>query len=446
MEVGIMGTIDYRYLYSYNPNDLYPQEDVSTVLGYIYRNIIREDNIIAGVPSIPGAIIASPSVPDDPETDQNYRYDWTRDSALTMYELVSICSNPFFAGWKAKLEKVVENYIRFVTVVQKNSQQVPLGYARWNLDGTPSIGWSVQNDGPALRIITHIKAIEETIQSQGLKDQAINNIKTDLAYLVQRYRDQCYNIWEEERGDHFFTKKIIRKAFHECTRVSILSDGLKTSDLDKMISELEAMLLKHLEGLHYYKSNIASDAYGKKGNDKNIDVLFALLHGEINKNKEFAIESDKSMATVAELVAAFIEEYPINSDDLGFGLGPNMGRYPYDNYDGDTTDGYNIGHPWFISNNALSSFFYRIAALANTDAGITARAAANFGALYNCRIQEPKDIVSLGDRHILTTQRHWYKCHMSEQYDRNTGYLKSVRDLTWSYATYLMAYRLNSAV
>jgi glucoamylase len=109
-------------------------------------------------------------------------------------------------------------------------------------------------------------------------------------------------------------------------------------------------------------------------------------------------------------------------------------------------DGYNIGHPWFISGNGVACFFYKLAALAEKDSQVTSKTKAYFAELYQQNIAGPEDLVALGDRHILTIRRHWYNCHMSEQYDRNSGFMKSVRDLTWSYATYLMAARLRPAV
>ncbi|WP_224981666.1 glycoside hydrolase family 15 protein [Geomonas agri] len=436
---------NYRYLHPKNLKDVFPWEDISAILNNIYSNVMRDDHGIAGISSIPGAIIASPSMPADPETDQNYVYDWVRDSALTVFELVEIAGNPSFSEWKPRLKKVLEHYVDFVAIVQQNSDQVSLGYARWNLDGTPSKNWTVQNDGPALRIVSHLKAISEILDG-GYKDKALENVKRDLDYISAKYKDFGFNIWEEVYGDHFFTKKIIRKAFFECENNGVFTSNVSAAVVKEQITELEGMMAKHIEGRDYYKSNIAADSQNQRGNDKNIDVLFALLHGEINRSQDFSITAAKSVTTVAELVRCFMTEYPVNRDDLLLGLGPNMGRYPFDNYDGDMSDGYNIGHPWFISGNALASFFYKMALAAKSDPQVVKRVAKSFHGLYNITIATAEDIIALGDRHIQTTQRHWDHCRMSEQYDRNSGYLKSVKDLTWSYATYLMAYRLRSAL
>lgn len=441
-----MSQVRFYYPSSYNPKSLCSSSDVTTVIGLLYNNIIRQDNMMTGVASLPGAIIASPSVPADSETDQNYMYDWVRDSAITMHEVIEVAKSDTYSGWCAKLTEVIKNYIHFTKVVQAHSEDVSLGYARWNLNGTPSVNWTVQNDGPALRMIAHIDAVESGLLPQDVKQQALENIKVDLNYLVNVYLDSCFNIWEEVYGEHFFTSKIIRRAFSDCRKYEIFTDFIDAAILDECISDLEDRMQLHIQGRDYFKSNITPGSDGEKGNDKNIDVLLALLYGEVGKNPEFSIDTSRSMATSAAVVTSFISEYPLNHDDIAMGLGPNLGRYPFDNYDGDTSDQYNIGHPWFISGNAMAAFFYKIASLAQSDESLISRVQLHFADIYLQDIESVADIVSLGDRHILTTQRHWDQCHMSEQYDRRTGYMKSVRDLTWSYATYLMAARLRAAL
>ena len=54
--------------------------------------------------------------------------------------------------------------------------------------------------------------------------------------------------------------------------------------------------------------------------------------------------------------------YPINATDANFELGPLLGRYPSDYYDGDTNDPRTPGHPWALCTSAFAEFNFRVAA------------------------------------------------------------------------------------
>ncbi len=76
----------------------------------LLKNIATASNVFSfnGKRSIPGAIIASPSREEDPETNQNYIYDWTRDSALIVTELTN------YVREFPKLKALLRNYFEFV--------------------------------------------------------------------------------------------------------------------------------------------------------------------------------------------------------------------------------------------------------------------------------------------------------------------------------------------
>lgn len=420
--------IHYRSAFIYNPNNIFPQQEISKITSYMLNNILTEDNVILGKSFLPGAIIASPSVPDDPETDQNYVYDWIRDSAITMREVIALYNQ----GRQDNLYKIIINYIDFTTVVQNNAKDVTLGYGRWNINATPSRNWSVQNDGPALRIITMIEALEAI----GDNAKALACIKHDAEYLCKVYKDASHNIWEEAKGDHFFFKIVARKALKQILVHNITLVHFPSEKIQQIINELEQSLDQHWQSSGYYKSQL--DSNFAKGNDINISVVLGLMHGEIEDNDKYAIPTEKSMKTIAKLIEVFHYYYAINKDDEWYGLGPNMGRYPFDNYDGDISDPEpDVGHPWFLCTNTMGYCFYRLAQYAKDNAYILERASY----IFNTEIKNYQDLITLGNKFIFATKRHWDNGRMSEQYDRKTGYSKSVRDLTWSYSSYLMAYQ-----
>lgn len=60
----------------FNPGALFSEQELNMEVNFLLRNFITKENQIYGKECIPGSIIASPSIPEDPETDQNYVYDW----------------------------------------------------------------------------------------------------------------------------------------------------------------------------------------------------------------------------------------------------------------------------------------------------------------------------------------------------------------------------------
>src|ERR1700744_461988 len=65
------------------------------ILALMLRNVasdgfIFEDPVSPGQHSIPGCIIAAPSYPaNTPGVDQDYVFNWTRDSAITAIEIAA---------------------------------------------------------------------------------------------------------------------------------------------------------------------------------------------------------------------------------------------------------------------------------------------------------------------------------------------------------------------
>ena len=65
----------------------------STMFGLMLRNVATTGWVLtdpSGTRSRPGAIIASPSCPaNTTDTTQNYVYNWTRDAAITAFEVAA---------------------------------------------------------------------------------------------------------------------------------------------------------------------------------------------------------------------------------------------------------------------------------------------------------------------------------------------------------------------
>lgn len=425
--------INYTSPLIYNPNQVITPSDSDKTMTLLLQNIITHQNIISGISCIPGAIIASPSIPEDPETDQNYVYDWTRDSAMAMIEVIEL----FKKTNDNYLRQLIFNYVKFVDKVQ-SCRDVELGYARWNLDATPSMDWTIQNDGPALRALTLMEA-SNILNENNFCTTANKCIVTDIKYILDVYKNETVNIWEEEFGSHFYEKSIMRKAFKKFLKHKSNAHS-NDQNLHEAIEYLENKMNLHwIDSKNYYKSQLNTNT--AKGNDVNLSVVFAMLYGDIDGDEYYSLASERGMNTIKKIILTYYNYFPINDADLRQrGIGPNIGRYPLDTYDGDVSDqDEDFAHPWFICTNAVGSAFYLISSRAKISKQILNLAKSIFSDLY--RIDDYTDIQHIGNRFILATKMHWMNGHMSEQYDRNNGFMKSVRDLTWSYASFLMCTR-----
>jgi len=133
-----------------------------------------------------GVVIAAPGV-----VNPDYRYSWTRDSALTLHAI----EEEFFVG-NASLQATFEDYIHAEAIRQTVSNAMGdtltpwgtgLGEAKYQINLTRFNGvWGrPQRDGPALRAITLMNYIGYLL-SQGNYNEAKNVVwpivANDLSY------------------------------------------------------------------------------------------------------------------------------------------------------------------------------------------------------------------------------------------------------------------------
>src|SRR5690606_8540189 len=78
-----------------------------------------------------------------------------------------------------------------------------------------------QNDGPAIRAIAFIEWAEQLLK-EGQRDLVLrlynpdlsrhSIIKQDLEYTAHQWQKDCFDLWEEVKGHHFFTRMAQRAA------------------------------------------------------------------------------------------------------------------------------------------------------------------------------------------------------------------------------------------
>ena len=352
-----------------------------------------------------GAVVASPQ-----RENPDYYFHWIRDAALVMDVVLELS----LRGDRGHWEPLLHSYRDFSRLNQLAHAPTGLGEPKFHVDGAPFTGpWGrPQNDGPALRAYTLTRWARVLLARHENIDSLLAVIRADLDYVADRWRDPSFDLWEEEKADHFFTR---------LSQWQSLVDGAALSDLvgdsarafryrleaRGLGAELELFWNRgrnqidvsrnHREGLHYKTSQLDTA------------VLLAVLRAP---GPLFPLQDPRVAATVTKLEASFQAIYPINQRQEAPGVA--LGRYPEDRYSG---SGFEQGNPWVLCTLAAAEYYYRLASLRNAPG-----------------------LLAHGD---LFMERVKYHANpdgsLSEQMDRHSGYMTSARDLTWSYAAFLTA-------
>jgi glucoamylase len=390
-----------------------------------------------GTLSVPGCIIAAPSFPGNTSAiNQDYVYNWVRDAAITAMEIAA-ANQPTAPGTKVQ---ALIDYVNFAQTCQKNATPT-LGHACFTITGQ-SRPWTEQSDGPALQTLAILAAFNQLDAATQTTAKAV--IATNLSYLLSEYQNATTNLWEEHYGYSFFARAAQLKCF-EVVKANTFGIPVPQS-IDGAISWLQNVGLPgHWNGTTYV-SILPAGSPIPAGYDTNIDIVSASIYGGV------ACTDTKLLASAAILRYQFANSnspdvYSINLADNGRGIGPLMGRYPSDIYDGDTNDNATGDHPWALCTCNLAQLCYR---LANQITQINSVPYDNFSATFFGQLgvtnttppgQAATALREAGDDMIGAVIYHSDDLELSEQFDGVTGFEKSVKNLTWSYAAFLSAVR-----
>jgi glucoamylase len=299
--------------------------------------------------------------------------------------------------------------------------------------------WTDQNDGPALQTLAILSLFDQLDAPAQAVALAVAN--ANVAILMNAYQQPTFNLWEEVRGNSFFARAAQLRCLQEVQSNTI---GVQVPpNIADAIGWLTSQLQSHWNGTYYV--SILDPERAIPGYDPNIDIVSASIYGAI------PFTDTKLLATAAQIRAQFSQSgaenyYPINGDDAARGIGPLLGRYPGDTYDGDMAD-HSIDHPWALCTANLAELYY---GLANAIASGTAIPYDNLSANFFEQVgihsaTSPSDagqaLQKAGDAMLQAIVYHSADLALSEQFDAWTGYEKSVRNLTWSYAAFLSAVR-----
>jgi glucoamylase len=382
--------------------------------------------------SQPGCVLASPSWANSAtNVNQDYVYNWTRDAAIVAIEL---------AAGPIPTSQPLIDYVQFAQICQNSATAFGhFGRASFLIDGTPRPDWSDQTDGPALQTL----AILQLFSQLDVPTQAVANavIAANLSFLQGAYQGVTVNLWEEETGASFFARAVQLQCLQAITGNTL---GIPVPGwLSTAIPWLQNALQEHWNG-QYYQSLLPVPT-DKTPYDPNIDIVMAAIYGAV------PVTDTKLLATAALLRSQWddpdsIYNYQINQADQQRGIGPLLGRYPGDTYDGDNGAPAD-DHPWAVSTCNVAELYYRVAS-AITAAGavpLDANSASFFSQAGIDAQTTPAAaaaaLQSSGDQMLQAVIFHSDHLELSEQFDATTGYEKSVSNLSWSYASFLAAVR-----
>jgi glucoamylase len=383
-----------------------------------------------------GSIVASPVLGAyDPEPD--YFFHWYRDSAVVVDALRLLFEDPTIdcpalehisdfvhfslslqgldgrtlsdsASWR---DAVALDFRRFVRTDQDLATvhgEAVAAETRVNPDGTLDLSkWPrPQNDGPSMRAISLLRWRRGARFDAVLSGSVDALLAADLGFTRRHWREPCFDLWEEEKGFHYYTLRLAAAAldagadwFEE--RGEAAEAQACRSDTAEILGMLDGYWR---EDLGFYRSRVL-EGNASSAKELDIAVIFAAVHAG-GGGPSHSVRDPRMHATLAKLEVLFDAEYAINRDRGN--RAPAMGRY--------AGDVYYAGGAYYFSTLAAAEFCFR--------------AALNSAA---------KDsLVARGDAFLATVRAYTPPGgELSEQFDQHTGVQRSAQQLAWSYAAFI---------
>lgn len=384
------------------------------------------------VRAAPGSIIASP-VPGAYDPDPDYFFHWYRDSAVVMEALRLLHQDGTLgaealghfgdflrfnlalreldgrrliqdSAWRGRAQPDFRKFLREDAELEQVHGDAVAAETRVNPDGTLDISkWArPQHDGPPLRALAVLNWIKAVPLDVAAADDAAALLRADLSFTRRHWRTASYDIWEEEKGQHYYTWRVSAAALEqgaawlECKGEDLEGQACRR-EAQAILGELDGWWLA--EAGHYRSRGLQGAARSTKELD--IAVILAAIHSGEAAGAH-SVHDPRMWATLDRLEQLFDSLYAINRGRRG---GPAMGRYK--------GDVYYSGGAYYFSTLGAAEFCF-LAAIGSADS--RRWIARGDGYLETVRAYTPQD----GE--------------LSEQFDQNDGRQTSARQLAWSYA------------
>ena len=383
-----------------------------------------------------GSIVASPILGAyDPEPD--YFFHWLRDSAIVVDALRMLFEDPdvgidtpaHFADfvqfslllqnldgrrlnaspWREAVAPDFRQFIRTREDLEAAHGEALAGETRVNADGSLDISnWPrPQNDGPPLRAIALLHWQAAVPMDDNLAAAVDALLRADLRFTQRHWRENCFDIWEEEKGLHYYTLRAAATALEGgADWFERRHEGVEAAACRADARSILAMLDGYWhEDLQFYKSRVLESS-APSAKELDISVIFAAIHAG-GDAPTHSVRDPRMHATLARLEALFDGAYAINRN-RAVGRGPAMGRY--------AGDVYYSGGAYYFSTLAAAEFCFRAAA----------------------RLAAADSWIARGDAYLETVRAYTPPSgDMSEQFDQQTGVQRSAQQLAWSYAAFI---------
>ena len=429
---------------------------------------------------LPGSVLASTALADwDPDPD--YFFHWQRDSAVVIDALRLLIEDERFAAaalarFKEFLafslslnaldgpaflraagdfrQNVQPWYLQFVRADQETAALTGdriLGEPRFNPDATLDISkWSrPQHDGPAARALVLMRYWRLEILNEESRRMMRLLIEADLNFIFAHWREPSFDIWEEEKGEHYYTR-LLHAAALEAGALWLAETGAQEpafvaarAAAREGLATLDSFWHTD-QGFYVSRKNVENPAPGKV---LDFAVILAVLHSG-RKAGAHSLSDPRVMASLAALEALFVRIYKINQQRTEL-LAPALGRYENDHYFS--------GGAYYFSTLGAAEFYY---ALAETQAkGAAFPETAENESFHRCLGlsfdgQKPQErqrariaaLLCRGDQFLATVKAFTPASgEFSEQFDQTSGTQTSAKTLAWSHAAFLSAFARRQA-
>lgn len=333
-----------------------------------------------------GMVIASPS------NDPPYKFHWIRDVSVVMRAIIESYKN----NKDPKYFNLIINYLENEFYVQNLNTICGLGEPKVNINGTPfNDPWGrPQNDGPALRgiLLFEIYDLLEKDYPNILSNIVVPMINKDIKYIIENLNKTSFDLWEEIKGWHFYTRFVQLKFLKD-----YISHGKNNSNFNKKIDNIYLNFKNNIKD-HICNNYLISsfNEYGHIVRVNDASLLLAYCHVRFDKEllEEFPLELIKINAY--NLINDFRNKYNKNFNMIG--------RYKNDKY-------YN-GHLWPLCSLGLAQCFYKLSKV---------------------------DIANQIFEYVLNIDSN---LDIAEQYDPINKIQLSAKKLTWNYVELYMSYLL----
>jgi len=361
-------------------------------------------------------------------------------------------ANPRDEEERANIPEAFRPYIRPREEMAEIHGEAVLGEARMAVDGRLDIlQWSrPQNDGPALRALALMRywrneSLRPHLPLAGMREL----IDGDLDYTFKCWREPCYDIWEEHRRRHYHTQVVQYAALSDGAGwAQSVGDARRAENFSLAAREAAQVLDQYFDAAAGAYLTPLPDPLLKPTPTMRLD--FAVLLGVVQAARPSGIHSPadpKALATLLRHEDVFGRTYPINLNrpkDCGVAQG---------RYDGDV---YFTGGAFYFSTLGAAEFYYRFAIAAASGEAI-ALSLYNRDALAEMLGEEDwtlgeealrpqfraglaRALIGRGDAVMNTVRRFAPESgELAEQFSQIDGAPTSALNLTWSYASFIIA-------